>query len=426
MSKRKATASREEPAAKKRIHPFFEKNNASTSEEDNGPVKWLSDLGATCLHGVHLTPENRVKVAAFDIDGTLIRTKSGDKWPQGPEDWVWWKGKAVAQIPKALVQLYEDGYSIILISNQGRPASLKDAEAKKKWINEWKKKIALMTVDVSGVPFQVLAPIAKDHYRKPNPGTWHALEKLFAESGTVIDSTLSFYVGDAAGRPGDHESTDRKFALNIGLTFYTPEEYFEKAQPRDFKLEGFHPSSLSLDLPLFTPTSTSLLPIKPSPPEIVLFVGYPSSGKSSLYQRYFALADYVHVNQDTLKTKPRCLKAVETAIRAGKSCVVDNTNRNKKTRKDYVDLAKKLKTPIRCMWLNVSRELAWHNNLYRAFYPADPAQKRSILPQAVYGSFRSEFEEPTIDEGFSEVRSINWVFEGTEDERKRWNAWLQI
>ena len=39
----------------------------------------------------------------------------------------------------------------------------------------------------------------------------------------------SFYVGDAAGRvygkdkPPDFAGTDRKWADNVGLTFYTPE-----------------------------------------------------------------------------------------------------------------------------------------------------------------------------------------------------------
>ena len=31
---------------------------------------------------------------------------------------------------------------------------------------------------------------------------------------------------------------------------------------------------------------------------------------------------YVHVNQDTLKTRDKCVKAVQEALREGKSCVV--------------------------------------------------------------------------------------------------------
>ena len=38
-----------------------------------------------------------------------------------------------------------------------------------------------------------------------------------------IDMAESYFVGDAAGRPNDHAGTDRKWAMNAGLKFYTPE-----------------------------------------------------------------------------------------------------------------------------------------------------------------------------------------------------------
>ncbi len=37
------------------------------------------------------------------------------------------------------------------------------------------------------------------------------------------DKEASYFVGDAAGRTGDHAGTDRKFALNLDLKFVTPE-----------------------------------------------------------------------------------------------------------------------------------------------------------------------------------------------------------
>ena len=48
-----------------------------------------------------------------------------------------------------------------------------------------------------------------------------------------VDLSQSIYVGDAAGRPEipkvkkkDFSTSDRLFALNIGLNFKTPEEMF--------------------------------------------------------------------------------------------------------------------------------------------------------------------------------------------------------
>lgn len=53
--------------------------------------------------------------------------------------------------------------------------------------------------------------------------------------GKEIDLADSFYCGDAAGRPlgwapkkkKDFSSSDRLFAMNIGIKFVTPEEHFQ-------------------------------------------------------------------------------------------------------------------------------------------------------------------------------------------------------
>ena len=100
--------------------------------------------------------------------------------------------------------------------------------------------------------------------------------------------------------------------------------------------------------------------------EIVVFVGLPCLGKSTFYRTHFAPAGYVHVNQDTLGSRPKCVKAVEEAVAAGKSCVIglllywpyhnhlfilalhaDNTNRDVQTRKYYLDIAKRLQVSAR-------------------------------------------------------------------------------
>jgi bifunctional polynucleotide phosphatase/kinase len=75
-------------------------------------------------------------------------------------------------------------------------------------------------------------------------------------------------------------------------------------------------------VPRITPSSTPLLPEPRSGPEVVLFVGFPGLGKTSFYQTHFYPAGYVHVNQDVLKTRDKCVRAVETAVKDGQSCVV--------------------------------------------------------------------------------------------------------
>lgn len=43
-----------------------------------------------------------------------------------------------------------------------------------------------------------------------------------------------------------------------------------------------------------------------------------------------------------------------------------------------------------------------------------------------FTSFKNGFEEPAAEEGFREIKRVNWVFEGGEEERRRWGMWLQV
>ena len=121
-----------------------------------------------------------------------------------------------------------------------------------------------MAEQIPDVPFRLFAAIEKDSYRKPMPGMWYELEKIFAQEDVQIgqcpclslyfyrltsatDVPNSFFIGDAAGRTGDHSSTDRKLALNIGLPFHTPEAYFLGQPEAAYTLPGFDVSTLPED-----------------------------------------------------------------------------------------------------------------------------------------------------------------------------------
>lgn len=67
-----------------------------------------------------------------------------------------------------------------------------------------------------------MAATAVDIYRKPMPGMWYAVQDLLKQNGVAITKDDAFFVGDAAGRSRDHNSTDKKFADNIGVPFFTP------------------------------------------------------------------------------------------------------------------------------------------------------------------------------------------------------------
>ena len=78
------------------------------------------------------------------MDGTLIKTKSGLVFPKDYNDWQ----IALPEVPKKLKEMYNDGYKIVILSNQGRlgfgKIKLSDFKIK---IEEIVKKI--------GIPMQV-------------------------------------------------------------------------------------------------------------------------------------------------------------------------------------------------------------------------------------------------------------------------------
>jgi len=74
-----------------------------------------------------------------------------------------------------------------------------------------------------------LAATDNDIYRKPSPEMWRYFVHELNE-GVKVDTDLSFYCGDAAGRPKtnskpkDFSDGDLKFAINAKLPFFVPED----------------------------------------------------------------------------------------------------------------------------------------------------------------------------------------------------------
>ena len=152
-----------------------------------------------------------------------------------------------------------------------------------------------------------------------------------------------------------------------------------------------------------------------------MLIGRPASGKSTLTDRYFTPHSYVTVNRDTLGTQQKCLAAAKTALKAGKSVLVDNTNPSKATRTAYIDLAKEFKVPVRCIHLNIPLELSHHLNLYRQ---TKSKGKQRRVPEVGYRVYDKNFEKPETAEGFAEVVELPFLpqFDSSEDEQL-FNQW---
>lgn len=108
---------------------------------------------------------------------------------------------------------------------------------------------------------------------------------------------------------------NRNFAENVGIKFFTPEEYFLKETPRPFT-RTFEPGQYTSanttgwdyevsvagrwfvsDIALVSPEYK-----KENPIEIVILCGSPGAGKSTFYWKQLEPLGFHRVNQDILKT----------------------------------------------------------------------------------------------------------------------------
>lgn len=326
------------------------------------------------------------KIAGFDLDLTLIRPTNGKKFSDSVTDWEFFDDSKIK-----LKNYHNDGYKIVIITNQngiGIGKVNKDV---------WKKKIELFASKIK-IPFVIFAAMQKDEFRKPYTGLWNKYIKC--------DFATSFYCGDSAGLPKrrikgqvikkDISDSDLKFALNIGIKFMHRDEFI-------FGIK----QDIIIDYPIdFNNIKygkySRFIPLDKQ--EMIIMVGYPGSGKSYYVKNYIVgnNKNYVRINQDTLKTKQKCLKVAESEIRNNKSVVIDNTNPSKDDRKLFINLAKKYNISCRCIHFITSKNISNHNNHYRG---------GKIVPKIAYNIFTKRYCKPSINEGFVDILEMDFVID---------------
>ncbi|KAL4779107.1 PNK3P-domain-containing protein [Aspergillus varians] len=358
---------------------------------------------------------SKPRIAAFDFDSTLVSTASGNKFPRGSTDWKWWN----KVVPSKLKKLDADGYHVTIISNQKAITLKKDKKGTdSKSLTNFKDRVSAVVKELD-IPLSVYAATEDNEYRKPRTGMWREFIDDCDFDVTGVDAPESIFVGDAAGRPTDHSSVDRGFAVNAGIPFKTPEEFFLDASPEPV-VQSFDPSVY-----LQSDSTDDVSPpfSRKSPLELVIFCGSPGAGKSTFYWDYLKPLDYERVNQDILKSRPKCIKVAKEHLAAGRSVVVDNTNADLDTRSQWVDVAKEFNVPIRCVYFFTSPALCKHNNAVRAANTSLNPESRTLLPGIAFGDFLRRFSEPTLSEGFQDIIRVDFRFRGDEEAKKIWKQY---
>ncbi|KAI8811779.1 polynucleotide kinase 3 phosphatase-domain-containing protein [Cladochytrium replicatum] len=385
--------------------------------------------------------EKRLKIAAYDLDGTLVTTKSGNVHAKDTDDWQFLFNRAT--IVKELKRKLDEGFAVIVISNQAGIGSVGKFIANMPGTDP--KTVAKIKTFQGratgfarslGLPIVILAAASDDNFRKPCLGMWdYFVRNMMGCKPEEVDLQASFYVGDAAGRKragassgrgkkgapkDDFADTDWKFAKNIPVEFFTPETFFTGREDptATFAEPQFNPRILANSAQSESSDLAALVPSKGEKRfEVVVLCGRMGSGKSTFYRRHFSPLGYKHVNQDTLKTREKCIKACSEYLSQGLSVVIDNTNRDAATRKHYTTLAKKHGARIRCFYFACSEEVCKHNDAVRMA----KGERDGKVPRMAFAKFNGEFEEPKVSEGFDAVHTILFTptFDSEED-RKAW------
>lgn len=156
----------------------------------------------------------------------MIQTSSGKRFASDAQDWKWWH----PSVPGILRKLHdENGYRIIIVSNQAAISLRPDGKAPKSHqsrLAAFKSK-AMAVLNQLDRPISIYAATEKDIYRKPRTGMWNEMLEDFNLTQGDIDCEASIFVGDAGGRlaapgiPKDFSCSDRCVVLDLpfGLHF---------------------------------------------------------------------------------------------------------------------------------------------------------------------------------------------------------------
>lgn len=376
---------------------------------------------------------NPLRIASFDLDDTIIHRPKGKLSDQK------WKLLDAGIVDK-IADLVEQKYIIVIFTNQSGMGSGKNFD-KPKWRKALDDLVKILMSKVENDSYYFAVYVAKGHdlYRKPNIGLWEQMKIDLKEEFGLTKlkiSKKSFFCGDAAGRTsastfkkklypssnkGDFADTDRKFALNIGITFLTPEEFLMTNPPNmAYKLEGIDPKKLIEEISDDTLNNDYVF--EPRKKEMIIMVGPPGSGKSAFVRKYILPHGYIHINQDTCKTKVKCLALAKQAVEEKKSVVVDNTSPDVLSRMAYTSLAvDNGYKNIRAIIMNTDFDLAKHLNNVRHLYSNGDV---TLVNDIAYNIFRKNYVKPQESEHFDKIESVDFILDAEQLDDPLWKKYF--
>jgi len=396
---------------------------------------------------------NSKQILGMDLDWTIIKPIRGKIHPIDENDWEFIvKDSAMSRIKNKI----DEGYKFVIFTNQG---GLLDADKNKsdkkmgligfknRWVNIYKK----FQEEHNIHSVYLIVSLYDDFNRKPCTGMWEFMEFQLNDN-IKVQKDKSFYVGDMAGRKGDHSSSDLLFALNVGTQFQVPEvfysdstlltnrasvlikdvykndkifnggkyiEEFDKNISRSNKKIINDIKNILLNVNTNSNTNSNTNLNANNKQYLILFVGSPASGKTTYYKQNFSdINNLVYLSSDTFNGTPaKFNKEVEKELKNKNSVIIDNTNGTIKTREKYIKLCQSFNNKIseNCCIIyikfNTNKEICMHLNTLRTKINNTCVLQgfkdcNHNVPAVAIHSYWKRLEEPTM-----EKEKFDYLFE---------------
>lgn len=311
------------------------------------------------------------KAYGFDLDNTIIKTKSGNIYPKDIKDWKFNYDNTI----ECLKEINER-YDVVIFTNQRH-------RSEEYLLIKFKDIAKKLTI-----PILFLACIGDSINRKPRLGMLKKFE--------TFGSLLKIYCGDASGRiysndKKDFSAADITFAINANVQFVTPEMLFLGETSPEKIILPFKPREETCNYKKLV-----------FPKSMIIMTGSPGSGKSTFIKKW--LKHDIVFSNDISGNKKKTLKELNLFLENynNEIIVVDNTHPLKFDRKTLIDIAKNKNIKTVSIFMVINKEHAKHNLLYRTITSS------KHIPFMAANIFFKKLEIPEKSEGFDQLKRIKF------------------
>lgn len=327
------------------------------------------------------------------------------------EHYELWNAGVITKLQK----LHDDGYKLVIFSNQG---AIRGALDGKKSIHV-KSLLDWLARTLDRPLFAVISTKSKDdnEFHKPSPNMWFVAEE-YCNGRQEFDVESSFFCGDSVGEEDDAQGgKDIGFAKNVSerkgktLKFYTPKEFFGPSNKEMRERAQFLGGEYEEPSAEVLTTRAALTSGYLQGPIMLILCGVQGSGKSTFCERLLEenANRWVHLAQDTINggksgKREKVEEAAKEALQKNRSVVIDRMNLDETQRSYFLEVTKSAGVPAHAVALLPEQDVVLKRVRERDNHPGGVEGEKGVKIAA-----RSKLEMPKYSEGFALISAAGTV-----------------